>query len=114
MKSKQWKGNNKLPQGENKMNKNNQVKMFAFEGNYEKYGVGLFIMNDNNQRYSLSRYIGKYEKTIKKVLETDNLQVINDYLKQLKLCNVHYHWTCVRLNNGVASKTSGSFITKGE
>jgi hypothetical protein len=96
------------------MNKENQVKVFAFEENYSKWGVKFFIINDNNQRYSLSRYIGKYEKTTKKVLDTDNSRVINDYLNQLKLCNVSYRWTYIKLNNGVAVKKEGNYTPKGE
>jgi hypothetical protein len=89
-----------------------KTKVFAFDGVYVKYGIGLYIFNDNDKRYTLNRYVGKYEKTFKRVLETNNLKVIIDYIEQLKLCNVPYHWNYIKVTNGIPTKKNGHWLPK--
>ena len=76
---------------------NGKVKMFAFDGAYERFNrIEFFIFNDNNKTFSVNRKIGRYGKTIKRVFDTNDVNDVHNYLNMLKICDVNVNYTYMR------------------
>lgn len=90
---------------ENKSKTVGKVKMFEYNGEI----VSLVITNVEFKTLTISRYVGKYEKSSKRVLETNSVEVVNDYLKQLRNCNVSYNCNYIKVVNGHPTKKELSF-----